>query len=681
MAINKKNYHTYGPFKVWTIENFPFIETDFDAITNYQLYSKIVEHMRKLQANQNILQEANNELIQAYNSLEAYVNDYFDNLDVQEEINNKLDNMAESGQLTDIIAQYLQLAGILAYNTIEELSEASNIVEGSICRTLGKDLYNDGKGAFYKIREIINTDVVDGFYLVALESDEDLVAERIVSDTTKEINYLVSREIDIKLLGAKGDGTTDDTEVFEDALDMLSEDGGVLLIPQGTYIIDKILNVPSNVTIKGIGNAIIKASDDFDTDNPSPTYKSMFRLKNMPMDTTEEGAEVNVSFENLTIDNNGQTNAAKDGAIQTRGLTGGLFNNLNIKISGNNCWGIILFSANKNILINKCNISNNSEDNSLGGCLWVRSGLAANGSDGRFTYDVNVTNCLFTSTAKDELVCFADGIAGGHTEVNISNCTLIGKATTTYASFGLVLNCIGDNTSYLRSNVSNITILGKYRNFAIVSGYDGINESCTDLTIEGLNIDISEGEGIRSYYRDQIYNNCNIKVDYNTFKQAVNKATIKNSKLNSICSNSNVDNCIIKIDYVGTACEGCPMVTNNIIETLGYGVKTSGANSTKVLNNIIKSARTAIYLQASNNVGSADSIIANNMLSRHVNTSNTGTKGIEAQYSTHLISCNNIIVGVAGNTAGEYYGFQYSEDYANATDKVTANNNIKYLSA
>ena len=87
--------------------------------------------------------DAVEELQNLYAQLKSYVDNYFDNLDVQEEINNKLDKMAESGQLTDIIAQYLQLAGVLAYNNVNELKQATNIVNGSICKTLGKTNYND----------------------------------------------------------------------------------------------------------------------------------------------------------------------------------------------------------------------------------------------------------------------------------------------------------------------------------------------------------------------------------------------------------------------------------------------------------------------------------------------------------------------------------------------------------
>ena len=47
------------------------------------------------------------ELQNLYTQLKEYVDNYFDNLDVQEEINNKLDAMAEDGTLTQIISSYV----------------------------------------------------------------------------------------------------------------------------------------------------------------------------------------------------------------------------------------------------------------------------------------------------------------------------------------------------------------------------------------------------------------------------------------------------------------------------------------------------------------------------------------------------------------------------------------------
>ena len=48
------------------------------------------------------------DFIAKFEELKYYVDHYFDNLDVQEEINNKLDQMADSGELGEIIASYVQ---------------------------------------------------------------------------------------------------------------------------------------------------------------------------------------------------------------------------------------------------------------------------------------------------------------------------------------------------------------------------------------------------------------------------------------------------------------------------------------------------------------------------------------------------------------------------------------------
>lgn len=119
------------------------------------------------------------ELQTLFLQLKQYVDDYFENLDVQEEINNKLDDMAESGELADMIAQYLQLAGLLVYDTKADLKAAENIVNGSTAMTLGETTYNDGHMNYYKIREIINTDVIDDNNILSLSASETLIAERI----------------------------------------------------------------------------------------------------------------------------------------------------------------------------------------------------------------------------------------------------------------------------------------------------------------------------------------------------------------------------------------------------------------------------------------------------------------------------------------------------------------------
>lgn len=85
-------YNRLSPFKWFVIQNFPFIEEDFDAITEYQLLCKVIEYLNK-----NI--DKTNELGIKVEEL----NNWFINLDVQDEIDNKLNEMADSGELAEII--------------------------------------------------------------------------------------------------------------------------------------------------------------------------------------------------------------------------------------------------------------------------------------------------------------------------------------------------------------------------------------------------------------------------------------------------------------------------------------------------------------------------------------------------------------------------------------------------
>ena len=124
--------------------------------------------------------------------LQEYVDNYFDNLDVQEEINNKLDDMVEQGTLQEIIVQYLQVAGVLGYDTVSDMVSATNIVNGSICRTLGDSTYLDGKGAFYKVRTVTNDDTVDGINIIALDVSDTLIAEKIPDYYINTINTQIS---------------------------------------------------------------------------------------------------------------------------------------------------------------------------------------------------------------------------------------------------------------------------------------------------------------------------------------------------------------------------------------------------------------------------------------------------------------------------------------------------------
>lgn len=219
------------PFKRWTLENFPFIEADFDAITNYQLYCKIVEYL--------------NIVIKEVEEMKAYLND----LDIQEAVNNKLDEMAEEGTLQEIISDYLNTKAIFAFDNVNALKNATNLINGSYAETLGYYTIKDGGQSLYKI--------VDDENLTA--NDSDIIE---LNSGLKAILIPYNNTIKLKQFGAYGNGVNDDSESIQNAIDYaLTHDNICLESDRATYKIDTTLNIIDNdVTYKSLIFDFSKAS-------------------------------------------------------------------------------------------------------------------------------------------------------------------------------------------------------------------------------------------------------------------------------------------------------------------------------------------------------------------------------------------------------------------------------------
>lgn len=95
--------------------------------------------------------EAVAELQVLYEQLRSYVENYFTNLDVQEEINNKLDEMVEDGTLQNVLMNYTSIQKV--YNTHQEMMEDENLIKNMKIKTLGYYSINDGGGANYYITD------------------------------------------------------------------------------------------------------------------------------------------------------------------------------------------------------------------------------------------------------------------------------------------------------------------------------------------------------------------------------------------------------------------------------------------------------------------------------------------------------------------------------------------------
>lgn len=142
------NYKNLTPFKWCVIENFPFIEADFDAITNYQLFGKVVEYLNKTIDSTNILGQK----VQEFAT-------YFENLNVQSEINNKLDEMASTGQLTILLEPYLTQYKneVLNYkNQVNDFSQEIETLNNRVSNIISNEESSDGNTELIDIRTEFN---------------------------------------------------------------------------------------------------------------------------------------------------------------------------------------------------------------------------------------------------------------------------------------------------------------------------------------------------------------------------------------------------------------------------------------------------------------------------------------------------------------------------------------------
>ena len=252
-------------FHMWAFQNFPFMEETFKEIDNYHLMMDILHYLK--------------EQLKDYRELVAEVEQleqWFNNLDVQEEINNKLDEMVESGELQEIISAYLNSQAIFGYDNVSDMLSAENLVDGSYARTLGFYSIGDGGSASYKIRTITNEDVVDNMTILPMSSSENLIAELIIDDV-----------LNIKQLGSPLNGTNDDSDYLTKAVSICNN----IIYPKDSTSLLNEVEIPSFVTVDfnystiKTGSVAIKESSLDETSGYN--YRKCITIKNMILDLSE----------------------------------------------------------------------------------------------------------------------------------------------------------------------------------------------------------------------------------------------------------------------------------------------------------------------------------------------------------------------------------------------------------
>ena len=90
-----------SPFRYWCQKVLPLVYDD--SLSYYELLCKVVDYLNKTMECVTNFNTDMTVLYDTYEQLQEYVNNYFSSLDVQTEINNKLDNMTSDGTLSKLI--------------------------------------------------------------------------------------------------------------------------------------------------------------------------------------------------------------------------------------------------------------------------------------------------------------------------------------------------------------------------------------------------------------------------------------------------------------------------------------------------------------------------------------------------------------------------------------------------
>lgn len=90
-----------GSFRFWVQKVLPLVYDD--SLSYYELLCKVVAYINELIKNGDRTNENIVNLVNAYEQLQNYVNNYFNSLDVSTQINNYMDGLVESGELDSIL--------------------------------------------------------------------------------------------------------------------------------------------------------------------------------------------------------------------------------------------------------------------------------------------------------------------------------------------------------------------------------------------------------------------------------------------------------------------------------------------------------------------------------------------------------------------------------------------------
>ena len=524
------------------------------------------------------------EYIQLTNDMKEYMDNYFDNLDVQEEINNKLDAMVEDGTLQELINAYLQPNVTWTFDTVADMAASTNLVDGGYARTLGFYSINDDGGGIYKID---TTGTANGMDIIA------------VGDLNAHLQTF-NNSVNVKQLGAKGDGTTNDHDIIAAAFSVadtviFSKASYKILTPIVLSNLSDINIIGNEATLLGDGFASSSTGNhgwlEFDTctnikidglnidgditwaarpyswESGSSTYNtnrdltydgyrfiscSNVKVYNCTATKIKVGYHFSI-VENGVVDNCKSIKTMADGVLLHNGCKNIHVSNHYVE-DGNDDQFTMLHDLDDTSYVENCSYLNCTAKNSFGACAVMLECMNCNATNCTSIGNKDVPIKLGTNNTNSGSFAgknnVMDNITVETSNTIYGNNTSLSQAQTNgvmqmYGGNGSnvtsMSNCMVINSRFIETSGNNLSLLITRQNGyqfknCVLSGINLIGTTLTSALFEDCDITSKDGN-LFTTCTGVVFRNC--KITYDESYQARGKRSLQFNN----CSNIIVDDC------------------------------------------------------------------------------------------------------------------------------------------
>lgn len=286
-----------------------------ESLSYYEQLCLILNYIKnEITPSLNTLIDEYSDVVNSVEKLQKYIDDYFNSEDfnnkVTTAIDTKLNAMANSGELENIITAYLKLNALICFDTIQLMKASTNLTNGSYVKTYGSTEFNNKKGAFYKVRTKQESDVVDEVNIIELYNN--LVAVLILQDDFDSLQTQVNNLSDSlnntnqKVTELETGLNNTNTNVSNVQNDLNTTNNNVSALQNKLTITNKDVNYDLvNCTIPEMEDALELSGN---SDNTILQFRNYLTIKPTPNSerkyfiTLKNSDNTNITFNGRTID-------------------------------------------------------------------------------------------------------------------------------------------------------------------------------------------------------------------------------------------------------------------------------------------------------------------------------------------------------------------------------------------